>query len=314
VLRPAVAHQWPNRCWHASSTVAGDDLRPKAHRKAEAKSSDTVGLHGTFQNCNCHIFHNRTGVQTECTYGVCSGTSASSKLFRLRTEDTPKAAASTRPPPSIAPSTLVLPPRVRPAALAAVTRRNLACLHIEVNQETRNQGFALHGYGQVNCHTDGPARACSISSSAPRPPSESVSLCAMKSAVQRSTTLARHLATHPASGGLVRWGLAELPALLRELGVERPLLLCSQRWAECELPVDIPAERKFLGVAGHAPPASVRAAGEAAQATVADALLPLGGGVSSMLHACRTARSRHPKRSHDACFTADVSILSSPVG
>lgn len=78
----------------------------------------------------------------------------------------------------------------------------------------------------------------------------------------------------------VRWGLAELPALLAECGVERPLLLTTERWRSTvvELPVAIPAERAFFGIQGHAPPAAIAAAAELARATGADGLLPLGGG------------------------------------
>lgn len=77
---------------------------------------------------------------------------------------------------------------------------------------------------------------------------------------------------------IVRWGLGELPGLLAELGIERPLLIASERWRGVELPVEIPGERRFHGVAGHAPPATIAAARAAADATDADGLLPLGGG------------------------------------
>src|SRR5205807_4202821 len=49
---------------------------------------------------------------------------------------------------------------------------------------------------------------------------------------------------------IVRWGLAELPVLLRELGVSRPLLVASERWDGLELGVrtderwsEVPSER-----------------------------------------------------------------------
>ena len=49
---------------------------------------------------------------------------------------------------------------------------------------------------------------------------------------------------------IVRWGLPELPLLLAELGVERPLLVASERWADLELGVaiadrwtEVPSER-----------------------------------------------------------------------
>ena len=35
---------------------------------------------------------------------------------------------------------------------------------------------------------------------------------------------------------IVRWGLEELPGVLRELGVERPFLVASRRWEELDLP------------------------------------------------------------------------------
>lgn len=79
----------------------------------------------------------------------------------------------------------------------------------------------------------------------------------------------------------VRWGLSELPGLLAELGIARPLLLTTARWAgwaETGLPVAIPAERRWTGVQGHAPPAAIAEATERAAATGADGLLPLGGG------------------------------------
>ena len=47
---------------------------------------------------------------------------------------------------------------------------------------------------------------------------------------------------------IVRWGLEELPQVLRELGIERPLLVASPRWSSLELPAaarwdEIPSER-----------------------------------------------------------------------
>lgn len=76
----------------------------------------------------------------------------------------------------------------------------------------------------------------------------------------------------------VRWGLSELPGLLAELGIERPLLLTTARWAGTPLPVAIPAERCWARVQGHAPPASIAEATGLVEATGADGLLPLGGG------------------------------------
>jgi maleylacetate reductase len=66
---------------------------------------------------------------------------------------------------------------------------------------------------------------------------------------------------------IVRWGLHELPGLLTELGVERPLLVASPRWSP---PVDV------AGVWSEVP--SKRIAEAAGQAKHADGLLALGGG------------------------------------
>jgi maleylacetate reductase len=66
---------------------------------------------------------------------------------------------------------------------------------------------------------------------------------------------------------IVRWGLDELPGLLAELGVERPLLVASPRWSP---PVDV------AGVWSEVP--SDRIAEAAGQARHADGLLALGGG------------------------------------
>jgi len=71
---------------------------------------------------------------------------------------------------------------------------------------------------------------------------------------------------------IVRWGLAELGPLLEELGLERPLLVTSPRFADLDLPV---ADR-FAGVRRHAPVDVVAAATNAA--TGADGLVAVGGG------------------------------------
>src|SRR6266545_365909 len=71
---------------------------------------------------------------------------------------------------------------------------------------------------------------------------------------------------------IVRWGLDSLAGVLRELSVERPLLITSARWRD----VDLPVLRRFDGVRPHAEAAGVRAAAEAA--AQADGLVALGGG------------------------------------
>jgi maleylacetate reductase len=47
---------------------------------------------------------------------------------------------------------------------------------------------------------------------------------------------------------IVRWGLDELPGLLQELGIERPLLIASDRWSSLDLPAtgrwnEVPTDR-----------------------------------------------------------------------
>lgn len=71
---------------------------------------------------------------------------------------------------------------------------------------------------------------------------------------------------------IVRWGLDELPGVLEELGVARPLLVTSPRWTK----LDLPAGGVFDGVRAHVPAETVDAATGAAQD--ADGLLAVGGG------------------------------------
>lgn len=71
---------------------------------------------------------------------------------------------------------------------------------------------------------------------------------------------------------IVRWGLGELPSLLDELAVGRPLLVTTRRWDGLGLPV----ERRFDGVGAHAEVDGVR--GALAAAAEADGLVALGGG------------------------------------
>jgi maleylacetate reductase len=71
---------------------------------------------------------------------------------------------------------------------------------------------------------------------------------------------------------IVRWGLDQLPGLLAELDIMRPLLVTSRRWGTLDLPVS----KRFDGVRPHVPADSV-AAGKAAAVDV-DGLVALGGG------------------------------------
>jgi alcohol dehydrogenase class IV len=87
---------------------------------------------------------------------------------------------------------------------------------------------------------------------------------------------------------IVRWGLEELTGLLRELGIERPLLVTSRRWESVHLPV----AKRFLGVRPHAPADSVAAA--LAAATQVDGLVPLGGGSAIDTAKAVSAETRLP--------------------
>jgi maleylacetate reductase len=66
--------------------------------------------------------------------------------------------------------------------------------------------------------------------------------------------------------------LAELRALLEELGIERPLLVTSERWRE----LDVPAAKTFYGVRPHTPSKVVEEA--VAAADDVDGILAVGGG------------------------------------
>jgi maleylacetate reductase len=66
--------------------------------------------------------------------------------------------------------------------------------------------------------------------------------------------------------------LAELPALLEELGIGRPLLVTSERWRE----LDLPAAKTYYGVQPHTPSEVVEQAVAAAQDV--DGILGVGGG------------------------------------
>jgi maleylacetate reductase len=67
---------------------------------------------------------------------------------------------------------------------------------------------------------------------------------------------------------IVRWGLRELPAIFRELGVERPFLIASERWSE----LDLPTAGRWTEVPSDRIDELAAAAGDA------DGLLAVGGG------------------------------------
>jgi maleylacetate reductase len=83
---------------------------------------------------------------------------------------------------------------------------------------------------------------------------------------------------------IVRWGLEELEPLLAELGIERPFLVASDRWADLPLPSagrwsEVPSDR--IGDA-------------AAAAAVADGLLAVGGGSAIDLSKAISAETQQP--------------------
>jgi maleylacetate reductase len=85
---------------------------------------------------------------------------------------------------------------------------------------------------------------------------------------------------------IVRWGLEELPGLLREIGSTEPLLVASERWRPDELPVpriavwtEIPSDRLDDAVAA---------------AEGADGILALGGGSAIDLGKALSARTGLP--------------------
>src|SRR5919108_1458222 len=74
------------------------------------------------------------------------------------------------------------------------------------------------------------------------------------------------------SVAIVRWGLAELPGVMDELSISRPLLISTERWRH----VQVPVRDRFHGARAHAEIAGINAAREAAAG--GDGLVALGGG------------------------------------
>jgi len=73
---------------------------------------------------------------------------------------------------------------------------------------------------------------------------------------------------------IVRWGLDELTTVLAELGIVRPLLVTTPRWAGFDLPIEL----RYSGAGPHADVRGVEGAVEAARSQGADGLVALGGG------------------------------------
>ena len=71
---------------------------------------------------------------------------------------------------------------------------------------------------------------------------------------------------------IVRWGLGAYDELLAEVGIERPLVVTSPRWAS----LGLRSARTFDGVRQHSPSSSVEAATEAAEGC--DGVVAVGGG------------------------------------
>ena len=71
---------------------------------------------------------------------------------------------------------------------------------------------------------------------------------------------------------IVRWGIDQVGPLLTQLGIERPLLISSSRFAD----VDVPVAERFSGVRRHSPVDVVAAV--TAVAAASDGLVAVGGG------------------------------------
>jgi maleylacetate reductase len=71
---------------------------------------------------------------------------------------------------------------------------------------------------------------------------------------------------------IVRWGIDEIGQVLADLGIERPLLVTSARFAH----LDVPVADRFSGVLRHSPVDVVAAA--TAAATGSDGIVTVGGG------------------------------------
>jgi maleylacetate reductase len=83
---------------------------------------------------------------------------------------------------------------------------------------------------------------------------------------------------------IVRWGLAELPGVLRELGIQRPFLIASERWSE----LDLPAVGRWSEVPSDRIDEVTAAAGDA------DGLLVVGGGSAIDLAKAASAAAALP--------------------
>jgi maleylacetate reductase len=84
----------------------------------------------------------------------------------------------------------------------------------------------------------------------------------------------------------VRWGLGELPGLLGGLGVDRPLLVASERWSRDDVPA------RVLDVWTEVP--SARIADAVERAAEADGVLALGGGSAIDLAKAISAQTSLP--------------------
>jgi len=71
---------------------------------------------------------------------------------------------------------------------------------------------------------------------------------------------------------IVRWGIGQVGQLLIELGIERPLLITSSRFAD----LDVPVADRFSGVRRHSPLDAVAGATQAAAGS--DGVVAVGGG------------------------------------
>jgi maleylacetate reductase len=78
---------------------------------------------------------------------------------------------------------------------------------------------------------------------------------------------------------IVRWGLAELPGVLGELGIEQPLLVASERWAGTDL--GLPVVARWTEVPSDRVAAAVEQAGDGVIAVGGGSAIDLGKAVSA---------------------------------
>ena len=163
-------------------------------------------------------------------------------------------------------------------------------LELGLQESVRSAVLAGHGIAFISrlaveadlddgpCRDGARARARSRARDLPRP----------RKRTQRDPRRARvrRVRAGAAARVIVRWGLAELPKVLGELGIEEPLLVASERWAGTNLGVRTVARWTEV------PSDQVAAAAE----HVGDGVLAVGGGSAIDLGKADLRRGRRARR------------------